>query len=384
MTSPRGASRKAGPLQGIRVLELGGIGPVPFAGMMLADYGADVVRIDRPGAAGPEGMDHRHHLMNRGRRSVAVDLQAPGAVEQVLDLIGAADVVIEGFRPGVVERLGIGPEPALARNPRIVYGRQTGWGQQGPLSQRAGHDVNYIARTGALHAIGAAGGPPVIPLNLVGDFAGGGMLLVVGVLCALAERSRSGLGQVIDSAMVDGANLLMTMFHGLIADGSWRDVRGDNLIDGGEPFYAIYETADDRHMSVGPLEPKFFAELCQVLGISPVPDRAPGWDAAGARESIAAAFRTRTQAEWEREFDGVDACVAPVRGLLEAPTDAHLAARNSFVDIGGIVQPAAAPRFSRSATVPVDPPPVPGQDTAEVLQDWLGAVVAPEQQEVGV
>ena len=310
-----------GPLHGVRVLEIAGIGPGPFCGMLLADLGADVVRVDRPGERGlmsqvPSDRD----LLNRGKRSVAVDLRDPAGVERVLDLVEAADILFEGYRPGVAERLGIGPEPCLARNPRLVYGRITGWGQVGPLAHTAGHDISYIAPTGALHALGPADGAPQAPLNLLGDFAGGSMYLAVGLLAAFVEARSSGRGQVVDAAMVDGAAHLMTPFYGLLDAGLWQDRRGVNVLDGGAPFYGVYETSDGEHMAVGALEPQFFAEFVRLLGVP----EAAGQQADGRawpqlRKQVGEAFASRTQAEWIAVFSGTDACVAPVLSMKNAP-----------------------------------------------------------------
>jgi alpha-methylacyl-CoA racemase len=363
-----------GPLAGIRVVELAGIGPGPFAAMLLADLGAEVLRVDRPEAARPAWPT----VLARGRRSVAVDLKHPDGPGVVLDLVAAADALVEGFRPGVAERLGIGPDPCLARNPRLVYGRVTGWGQDGPWRLAAGHDIDYVALAGALHPIGEAGGPPVPPLNLVGDFGGGGMLLALGVVAALLEAARSGRGQVVDAAMVDGAALLTTQFHELLAAGLWREERGANLLDGGAPFYAVYETADGRHLAVGALEPQFWAELVERLGLDPAGlpaqlDR-DGWPA--LRERLAALFRTRTRDEWCELLAGTDACVAPVLGLAEAPAHPHNRSRGTFVEVGGVVQPAPAPRFSRTPPDPPRPPARPGGHTDQALADWG---VAPDE-----
>jgi alpha-methylacyl-CoA racemase len=353
-----------GPLQGLRVVELAGIGPGPFCAMLLADLGAEVLAVDRPGESG------RPSLFARGRRRVAVDLKHPDGPGVVLDLAAGADALVEGFRPGVAERLGIGPEACLARNPRLVYGRVTGWGQDGPLAGSAGHDIDYIALAGALHPVGPAGGPPVPPLNLVGDFGGGGMLLAVGVLAALLEAGRSGRGQVVDAAMVDGAALLTTQLHELLAAGLWTDRRGANLLDGAAPFYSVYETADGRHLAVGALEPRFYAELLDRLGLAgedlpPQHDRS-GWPV--LRDRLAAVFRTRTRDEWCRLLEGTDACVAPVLSLLEAPTHPHNQARATFVEVAGVSQPAPAPRFSRTPCATPGPPPA--SDPAEALTAW--------------
>jgi alpha-methylacyl-CoA racemase len=357
-----------GPLAGVRVVELAGIGPGPFCAMLLADLGAEVLRVDRPAAARTGWPT----VLARGRRSVAVDLKHPDGAGVVLDLAAAADALVEGFRPGVAERLGIGPDACLARNPRLVYGRVTGWGQEGPWRQAAGHDIDYIALAGALHPVGPAGGPPVPPLNLVGDFGGGGMLLALGVVTALLERGRSGAGQVVDAAMVDGAALLTTQFHELLAAGLWRERRGSNLLDGGAPFYGVYETADGRHLAVGALEPQFYAELLRRLGLDAgdLPDQLDrdGWPL--LRQRLAALFRTRTQDEWCELLAGTDACVAPVLGFGEAPAHPHNRARGTFVDIDGVVQPAPAPRFSRTPCDPPTPAARPGEHTDRALADW--------------
>jgi alpha-methylacyl-CoA racemase len=361
-----------GPLCGVKVLEIAGIGPGPFCGMLLADLGADVVRVDRPGGGGMQLVPWADDILNRGKRSIAVDLGKPGGAEVVLSLVEHADILFEGFRPGVTERLGIGPAPCLARRPQLVYGRMTGWGQDGPLAHSAGHDITYIAPTGALHAIGQAGGPPQIPLNLVGDFAGGSMYLLVGLLAALDESRRSGRGQVVDAAIVDGTAHLMSMVYSCFAAGVWSDERGTNLGDGGTPFYGVYPTSDGKFMAVGALEPQFYAEFLALLGLGPSPaeqfDRG-AWPQ--LRVSISEAFATRTQQEWAAVFDGSDACVAPVLGLGDAPGHQHLAARGTFFDANGITQPAPAPRFSRTPAAVDSPPCVPGQHSEEVLADWL-------------
>jgi alpha-methylacyl-CoA racemase len=357
-----------GPLAGIRVVELAAIGPGPFAAMLLADLGAEVLRVDRPAASRPAWPT----VLARGRRSVVVDLKHPDGAGVVLDLVASADALVEGFRPGVVERLGIGPDACLARNPRLVYGRVTGWGQEGPWRLAAGHDIDYVALAGALHPIGQAGGPPVPPLNLVGDFGGGGMLLALGVVAALLEARRSGRGQVVDAAMVDGAALLTTQFHELLAAGLWREERGANLLDGGAPFYGVYQTADGRHLAVGALEPQFFAELLRRLGLDagdlPGQLDRDGWPV--LRERLAERFRTRTRDQWCELLAGTDACVAPVLDLGEAPAHPHNRARSTFVDVGGVVQPAPAPRFSRTPPDPPAPPATPGAHTDQALADW--------------
>ncbi|WP_299954793.1 CaiB/BaiF CoA-transferase family protein [uncultured Modestobacter sp.] len=354
-----------GPLHGLRVVELAGIGPGPFAAMLLADLGADVLRIDRPGAAPTFGRPEVD-LLARGRRSVAVDLKHPDGVATVLTLAERADVLLEGFRPGVTERLGVGPDECLARNPRLVYGRMTGWGQDGPLAQTAGHDVGYIAVTGALHAIGRAGGPPQVPVNLLGDFGGGAMYLVVGVLAALLESRASGRGQVVDAAIVDGTAHLSTMLLGMLAGGLWQDRRGVNLLDTGVPWYDVYETADGGHLAVGALEPQFFAELTERLGVPGASRDNP----AALRELLTETIRTRTRDEWATVFDGSDACVAPVLSYAEARDHPHLQARGTYVEAHGITQPAPAPRFSRTPGALDRPPPSPGQHTREALSDW--------------
>jgi alpha-methylacyl-CoA racemase len=355
-----------GPLEGVKVVELAGLGPAPFACMMLAELGADVLRIDRPGGSvsmGPPELD----LVNRGRRSAALDLKQPAAVDVVRRLVAQADVLVEGFRPGVAERLGLGPADCHAINPRLVYGRMTGWGQDGPLAQAAGHDIDYLALSGALHLIGRADGPPQVPANLLGDFAGGSLYLVIGVLAALNEAQRSGRGQVVDAAIVDGSAHLSTMLLGALAAGSWRQERGTNLLDTGAPFYDVYETADGKHVAVGALEPQFYAELIGKLGLD-APDRNDPSQWPELRKVLAEAFRQRTQAEWTELFDGSDACVAPVLPL--AGDHPHLVARGTFVDHHGVRQAAPAPRFDRTPTRLDRPPARPGEHTREALADW--------------
>jgi len=356
-----------GPLRGVRVVELAGIGPGPYACMLLADLGAEVLRVDRPGAGPGPG---RSDLLGRGRRSVALDLKQPEAAEVVLRLVERADALVEGFRPGVAERLGVGPAECLARNPRLVYGRMTGWGQQGPLAPRVGHDINYIGLTGALAAVGEAGRKPVPPLNLVADFGGGAMFLVLGVLAALVERAGSGRGQVVDAAMVDGVTSLLTLFYGLRAGGQWRDERGSNALDGGAPFYDTYECADGRYVAVGALEPQFWAALVDTLGLADLPGQldVARWPELRAR--LAEVFATRSRDEWAIVFAEVDACVTPVLTLGEAPGHPHLAARGSVVEHGGVRQPAPAPRFSRTPGALGAPPTMPGTDTRAALRDW--------------
>ncbi|MFI0168992.1 CaiB/BaiF CoA transferase family protein [Streptomyces sp. NPDC017095] len=359
-----------GPLAGVRVVELAGIGPGPFAAMLLADLGADVVRVDRPGGAGL-AVDPAYDLTNRNKRSVVVDLKAPDGPARVLDLAERADILVEGYRPGVAERLGIGPGDCHARNPRLVYGRMTGWGQDGPLAHRAGHDVAYIALTGALGMIGRPDEPPAVPANLLGDYAGGSLYLVVGVLAALHHARATGTGQVVDAAIVDGTAHLSTMIHALLAAGAWQDRRAANLLDGGCPYYGTYETADGRYMAVGALEEKFYAEFLRLLGLTG-PAAAhrdvSRWEE--LRERVAAAFKSRTRAEWTAVFADSDACVAPVLGLREAPVHPHLAARGTFTEHDGVTQPAPAPRFSATPTAVRTGPARPGADAAAVARDW--------------
>jgi alpha-methylacyl-CoA racemase len=362
-----------GPLHGLKILEFEAIGPGPFCGMLLADMGADVLLVDRP--TDPRlgfGRERWYDVMLRGRRSVTLDLKSPQAAEAACRLAEKADAVIEGFRPGVMERLGLGPDVLLARNPRLVYGRITGWGQQGPLAQRAGHDINYIALTGVLNAIGRKDGPPTPPLNLIGDFGGGGMLLGFGIVCALLEAQRSGRGQVVDAAMIDGASLLATMFAGMTAAGRWQDARGSNSLDGGSPYYDTYETRDGRYVAIGANEPKFYAELLERLGLAgetlpPQQDRA-GWPVLRAR--FAAVFKTKTRDEWCAAFEGADACFAPVLDFSEARAHPQAAARNAYVKLGQVEQPTPAPRFSQTPGSVRNPPPERGTGGEEALTDW--------------
>ena len=359
-----------GPLSGIRILEFEAIGPAPFAGMLLADMGADVLLVDRPAAA-DLGLkrERRHDVMMRGKRSVTLDLKKPGAAEIIFSLIEKSDALIEGFRPGVMERLGLGPDAALARNPRLVYGRMTGWGQDGPLAPRAGHDINYIALAGVLHAFGRKGEAPVPPLNLVGDFGGGGMLLGFGVACALLEAARSGRGQVVDAAMVEGASLLAAMFSGFLATGDWSEERGTNILDTGAPWYNVYETKDGKYVSIGAIESRFYDDLLSRLKLGALPqnDRSR-WPE--LKTILADKFRTKTRDEWCRVFEGSDACFAPVLSFSEARRDSHNQARNSFVSVGSVEQPAPAPRFSRTAPAVSRPPPERGAGGAQALRDW--------------
>jgi alpha-methylacyl-CoA racemase len=360
-----------GPLDGVRIIELAGIGPGPFAAMMLADMGADVLRLERAEPISSVAIgDPRVNVLNRGRRSVVVDLKRPGAAAAVLKLVATADALLEGYRPGVAERLGLGPDVCLGANPRLVYGRVTGWGQDGPLARTAGHDINYISLAGGLYHFGRAGETPVPPLNLIGDFAGGGMLLAFGVVAALYEASRSGRGQVVDAAMVDGAALLMAMQYGMRAMGIWSDARGANLLDTGAPFYDVYETADGEHVSIGPLEPQFYAELVRLLGLEDLPDRHDRENWPGIRERLTEIFRSRTRAEWTETLEGTEVCFGPVLSMAEAHRHPHNVARGTFVETNGALQPAPAPRFSRTPGGITRPPPAPGEGADEALLEW--------------
>jgi len=356
----------SGPLSGVRVVELAGIGPGPYAGMMLADLGAEVVRVVRPG----QGGDIAGAVTMRGRRTVVLDLKNPRGVEALLGLVDRADVLIDPFRPGVAERLGIGPDVCLGRNERLVFARMTGWGQDGPWASTAGHDIAYIAVTGALHGIGRAGGPPTPPINLLGDFGGGTMFLLVGILAALYERSQSGSGQVVDAAIVDGTASLTSMLFGMLSSGFWKDERGGNLLDTGAPFYDVYETADGGWMAVGALEPQFYAELVRLLDLDDLPAQHDQSQWPELRARFSARFKEKTRDEWAAVFDGSDACVAPVLTWSEAPAHPHVAARGTFVERDGVVQPAPAPRFSRTASelAAAHRPDV--VDTRAVLTDW--------------
>jgi alpha-methylacyl-CoA racemase len=362
-----------GPLAGIRVLEFEAIGPGPFAGMLLADMGADVLVVDRPDSTDLGLKRERwYDVMMRGKRSVTLDLKEKNAAQVALQLISKADALIEGFRPGVMERLGLGPVPALERNPKLVYGRMTGWGQDGPLAARAGHDINYIALAGVLHAFGRRGEAPVPPLNLVGDFGGGGMLLGFGIACALLEASRSGKGQVVDAAMVEGASLLAAMFHGFLKAGEWSETRGANILDTGAPWYDVYETRDAKYVSTGAIEAKFYAELVSRLNLRT--EDLPGqyerarWPE--MREVFARAFRTKTRDEWCATFEGSDACFAPVLSFSESRNHPHNADRASFIDVAGVPQPAPAPRFSRTPGAVRGAPPERGEGGRAALADW--------------
>ncbi|MGH6815521.1 MAG: CaiB/BaiF CoA transferase family protein [Hyphomicrobiaceae bacterium] len=363
-----------GPLHGIRVIEIAAIGPVPFAAMLLADMGAETIRIDRPHDAdlGLPGREPRFNVLHRGRRSAAVDLKAPMGRGVVLRLIERADILIEGFRPGVMERLGLGPGPCLERNPRLVYGRMTGYGQDGPMASRAGHDIDYIALAGVLHGIGRAGEKPVPPLNLIGDFGGGGMMLAFGVLAALIEARNSGKGQAVDAAMVDGAAYLMAMFYGLHAQGYWRDIRGGNVLDGAAPWYDTYPTKDGKYVAVGAIEERFYAELLARLGLDdtglPAQHDRQGWPR--LRQRFAEVFAGKTRAEWEAVFAGSDACVAPVLSLAETAHHPHNVARGLIVERDGVPQPAPALRFDRTPAAAGHAPHAAGADTESVLADW--------------
>jgi alpha-methylacyl-CoA racemase len=362
-----------GPLRGIRILEFAGIGPGPFAAMMLSDMGAEVLRVDRAQTvaeghpATPPG-----DFLNRGRRSVALDLKHPDAVAAALRLVEGADALLEGFRPGVMERLGLGPDICLERNPRLVYARMTGWGQEGPLAQAAGHDINYIALAGALEPLGRAGEKPTAPLNLVGDFGGGGMLMAYGVTCGLVERASSGRGQVVDAAMVDGAAVLMTMIHSMRGSGFWNDERGTNLLDTGAHFYDTYETADGRYVSIGSIEPQFYAELLEKTGLAgkELPRQMDREQWPAMKEQLAALFKAKTRDEWCEIMEGSDVCFAPVLTMAETPSHPHIAARDTFVEVAGKTQPAPAPRFSRTPAAISRPPAHAGEHTDEALGEW--------------
>ena len=364
---------RMGPLAGLRVLEFEAIGPVPFGCMMLADMGADVLLVDRP--SDPRlgfGRDRWYDIMMRGRRSVTLDLKTADGVLAARELAGRADVVVEGFRPGVMERLGLGPDVLLADNPKLVLARMTGWGQEGPLADRAGHDIDYIALTGTLHAIGRADDDPVPPLNLVGDFGGGGMMLAYGIACGVIEARASGRGQVIDAAMVDGAALLATMFNGMLAGGKWSEQRGANVLDTGAPWYDTYRTLDGRWVAIGAIEPKFYAELLDRLGLAdaglPPQHERGGWPA--IRAAFTRAFASRTRDDWCAVFEGSDACFAPVLTFSEARAHPHARARHAHVHLAGIDQPAAAPRFSRTPGALRNGPPARGERGRDALRDW--------------
>ena len=363
-----------GPLTGLRVVEFEAIGPGPFCGMMLADMGADVLLVDRK--ADPQiGLPRErwNDVMLRGRRSLTLDLKSADGVEAALSILEKADALIEGFRPGVMERLGLGPEVVLMRNPRLVYGRMTGWGQQGPLAKSVGHDIDYIALSGVLGAIGREGAPPTPPLNLVGDFGGGGMLLAFGIACGIIEAKKSGRGQVVDAAMVDGASTLAAMFHGMIASGRWSERRAANMLDSGAPWYDTYRTRDDRYLAVGAIEPQFYNALLAKLGLADEQTLPPQHDQsrwAELRARFAAVIATRTSDEWMAVFEGSDACVAPVLSFAEAPMHPHALAREAFIELGGVMQPAPSPRFERTPGRATAPPPERGAGGREALADW--------------
>jgi alpha-methylacyl-CoA racemase len=364
-----------GPLAGYRIIEIAGIGPGPFAAMMLADMGADVIRVDRAQAVrGPAPDTPARDLLLRGRRSVAIDLKHPDGVATLLDLAEHADALIEGFRPGVMERLGVGPTECFARNPKLVYGRMTGWGQDGPYAQAAGHDINYISLAGALAHFGRAGQAPVPPLNMIGDFGGGGMFLAYGVVCALLEAQRSGAGQVIDAAMVDGSAVLMTMFWSFAQLGLFdEDARGTNLLDTGAHFYDVYRCADDEYISVGSIEPQFYAELLRLTGLEGDEQFAAQMDRSGwpaLKDRIAELFATKTRDEWCALMEHTDVCFAPVLRMSEAAKHPHNVERSTFVELDGMVQPAPAPRYTRTVAEVARPPAHPGQHTRDVLADW--------------
>jgi alpha-methylacyl-CoA racemase len=362
-----------GPLQGIKIVEMAGIGPGPMCAMLLSDMGADVIRVDRVADPGL-GMKRppRLDLLNRGRRSVAINVKSPEGREAVMRLIEQSEGLLEGFRPGVMERLGLGPDECMARNKQLVYGRMTGWGQDGPIAHAAGHDINYIALTGALHAVGPKDGPPVVPLNLFGDFGGGALYLAFGLACGIIEARQSGQGQVVDAAMTDGSASLMTMFYGMMASGSWNDTRGSNAVDGGSHFYTVYETADGKYVSIGSIEAKFYAELLQRTGLDkaelPAQFDVDHWDE--LRERLTGVFKSKTRDEWVAIMEGSDVCFAPVLSLAEAPEHPHNRARETFIEVEGVVQPAPAPRFSRTPPAVQRRPSERGEHTDEALGDW--------------
>lgn len=362
----------SGPLRGVKVVELAGLGPTPYAGMLLSDMGADVIRVDRPGVSRPQ--DGPEYALARGRRSIVVDMKNPDGVEAVLALVERADALIEGFRPGVTERLGIGPEPCLARNPALVYGRMTGWGGSGPLSQTAGHDLNYLSLTGALTLLQRGPGqPPSTPPGLIADFAGGGLMLAFGMVCAVLEARRSGAGQVIDASMVDGVASLTTLVYAMAAQGRWTmDAPGSNFCDGGSPYYNSYETSDGRYLAVAATEGQFYAILVDGLGLdlAALPDRDDPANWPPLKKVFADVFRTRTLKDWTEVFDGTDACVTPVLSFGEAREHPHNVVRGTFVEAFGVVQPAPAPRLSRTPAAIAGPPPRPGAHSQEILEDW--------------
>ena len=362
-----------GVLSGYRVIELAGIGPGPMCAMLLSDMGADVIRIDRLSDAGLGiGMETKYGLLNRGRRSIALDLKKPEAIEAVLKMVERADALIEGFRPGVTERLGLGPDHCLKRNPKIIYGRMTGWGQEGPMAHAAGHDINYIALSGALHSIGRRGDVPVPPLNLVGDFGGGALYLALGVVAGMLEAQKSGKGQVVDAAMVDGAASLMTATYGMRASGFWNETRGDNILDTGAHYYEVYETKDGKFVSIGSIEAKFYDELLRLSGLKgvelPRQNDRPQWPA--MKEKLKEVFRSKTRDEWCKLMEGSDVCFAPVLSMDEAPHHPHNKHRSTFVERDGVLQPGPAPRFSRTPSAIQCSPAKPGEHTEAALRDW--------------
>jgi len=368
-----------GPLHGLRVIEIAGIGPGPFAAMMLADMGADVIRVDRASnAMGGDPAAPPVDVLNRGRRSIAIDLKSPDGVETLLRLVDSADALIEGFRPGVAERGGYGPDVCLARNPRIVFGRMTGWGQEGPYAHTAGHDINYIALAGVLEHLGRAGEKPTPPINLVGDFGGGGMLMAFGIVCGLLSAGRTGEGQVVDAAMVDGAAVLMTMMWSFTHMGIWGPDRGTNMLDTGAHYYDTYETADGGFVSIGSIEPQFYSELLRLTGLEseelPHQQDKAKWPA--MKERVAAIFASKSRDEWCEIMEGTDVCFAPVLSMQEAARHPHNEQRNTFIEVAGLTQPAPAPRFSATPAEVQRPPSHPGQHTDEILGDWLGAATS--------
>lgn len=365
-------SANQGPLKGLKILQIGGMGPVPFCAMLLADMGAEILRLDRPIDPAANHDHMRFDVLNRSQRMLCVDLKNAQGTDLALDLVENADALLEGFRPGVMERLGLGPEACFARNPMLIYGRMTGWGQTGPLAHRAGHDINYISLSGILHATGTKDGPPIPPLNLLGDFAGGGAMLALGLLAALWEAKGSGKGQVIDLGMLDGAAVMMAWVYAEYAAGRWVDLRGSNEVDGGRPFYDVYKTKDGKYLAVGPIEAKFFSALCEAIGLKDLeitthldPDIWPE-----LRARLKEQFLTRTRDVWCKDLEGLDVCVTPVLSLAEAPDHPHNRARGVFTDVDGVIQPAPAPRFSRTPLSSPSPPPQPGQDSAGTLSDW--------------
>jgi len=358
-----------GPLNGVKIIEMGGLGPGPFCGMLLADMGAEVICVER---SAPPMLDPARDCTRRGKRSVKLDLKSEEGRETFLSLVEKADAVFEGFRPGVMERLGLGPDDCMARNSRLVYGRMTGWGQDGPLARAAGHDINYISLTGGLHATGQTGGMPVVPVPPAGDFGGGSMFLAFGMVCALLEAKSSGKGQVVDAAVTDGSALLMSLFHSLDVQGKWRMERGSNFLDGGAHFYGVYETGDAKYISLGAIEPQFYAQLLEVAGLDPEEfgRQMDGRRWPELRKQLEVLFKTRTRDEWCELMEGTDICFAPVLDLKEAPQHKHNRARETYIDVAGMTQPAPAPRFSRTTPEILRGPPFPGADTEDVLREW--------------